>query len=31
VQALSSLLLMLELEGEIAVERGGRYARSAPG
>jgi len=30
MQALSSLLLMLELEGEIATERGGRYARSAP-
>ena len=30
LQALSSLLLMLELEGEIAAERGGRYARSAP-
>jgi DNA processing protein len=30
MQALSSLLLMLELEGEIAAERGGRYARSAP-
>jgi DNA processing protein len=29
MQALSSLLLMLELEGEIAAERGGRYARSA--
>ncbi len=28
LQALSSLLLMLELEGEIAAERGGRYARS---
>ena len=31
LQALSSLLLMLELEGEIAAERGGRYARSARG
>ena len=31
MQALSSLLLMLELEGAIAAERGGRYARSAPG
>jgi len=30
MQALSSLLLMLELEGEIASERGGRYARSVP-
>ncbi|MET0230169.1 MAG: DNA-processing protein DprA [Rhodanobacteraceae bacterium] len=30
LQALSSLLLMLELEGEIAAERGGRYSRSAP-
>jgi DNA processing protein len=29
VQALSSLLLMLELEGVVAAERGGRYARSA--
>jgi DNA processing protein len=29
--ALSSLLLMLELEGEVAAERGGRYVRSRPG
>ncbi len=29
VPALSSMLLVLELEGEVAAERGGRYVRRA--